>query len=259
MTRRRAWRRPPPRHGRPLKRSRFAQSAGLAAMGCGLLAIALGVGGWALAGQHPGYSPPPQTAGHSRAGLATQVGGTGAVRLSGPHRRRLSDGHLPVPRGLHGRGTSGHHQQRVPAPTRVAIPAIGVRTRLIRLGITKHGTLQVPVSAAVAGWFTGSSRPGGIGASIIAGHIDSYSGPGVFFRLRDLHRGEKVYVSRANGSVVTFRITAVRTYAKSRFPTHAVYGPVPDAELRLITCGGQFDYSTGSYLSNVVAYAVLIR
>jgi sortase (surface protein transpeptidase) len=139
------------------------------------------------------------------------------------------------------------------------IPAIGVRTSLIRLGITKQGTLQVPVNAAVAGWFTGSPRPGGIGASIIAGHIDSYSGPGVFFRLRDLHHGQKVYVSRASGSVATFRVTAVRAYAKSHFPTHAVYGPVPDAELRIITCGGQFDYSTGSYLSNVVAYAVLVR
>jgi len=164
-----------------------------------------------------------------------------------------------VPGGLSGRGISGHRQQRVPKPTRLVIPAIGVRTNLIRLGMTRHGTLQVPASATVAGWFTGSPRPGGIGPSIIAGHIDSRSGPGVFFRLRDLHRGEKVYVSRANGSVATFRITAVRTYAKSRFPTAAVYGPVPDAELRLITCGGQFDQATGSYLSNVVAYAVLVR
>ena len=77
--------------------------------------------------------------------------------------------------------------------------------------------------------------------------------------MRDLRRGQKVYVIRADGSVATFRITAVRRYAKNRFPTSAVYGPVPDAELRLITCGGQFDYSTGSYLSNVVAYAVLVR
>jgi sortase family protein len=228
-------------------------------MGCGVLAIALGVGGWALAGRHHVGSTPPHSAPSSRAGSAGQAAGPGTAGLSGPHRRRTTDGLVPVPRGLRGRGISGHRQQRVPRPTRLAIPAIGVRTSLIRLGITRRGTLQVPVSAAVAGWFTGSPRPGGIGASIIAGHIDSYSGPGVFFRLRDLRRGEKVYVSRANGSVATFRITVVRTYAKSRFPTATVYGPVPDAELRLITCGGQFDYATGSYLSNVVAYAVLVR
>jgi hypothetical protein len=218
-------------------------------MGCGVLAIALGLGGWALAGQHPGYSGPAPAASQSR--LTSRDAGS-------PDSAGLT-GQVPVPRGLAGRGISGLRQQRVPRPARLVIPAIGVRTKLIRLGITSRGTLQVPASAAVAGWFTGSPRPGAIGASILAGHIDSHSGPGVFFRLRDLHRGQKVYVTGANGSVATFRITAVRVYAKDRFPTAAVYGPVPDAELRLITCGGQFDYATGSYLSNVVAYAVLVR
>jgi len=144
-------------------------------------------------------------------------------------------------------------------PVRLLIPAIGVSTGLIRLGLTSTHTLQVPISAAIAGWFAGSPRPGATGASIIAGHIDSRSGPGVFFRLRDLRRGERVYVRRANKSVAEFRVTAVREYAKDRFPTAAVYGPVPDAELRLITCGGIFDDATGSYLSNVVVYAVLVR
>ena len=224
-------------------------------MGCGVLAIALGVGGWALAGQHRGYSPPAGTPGQSSSG----TGGPGSAGLSRADGHTGDDGQVPVPRGLTGRGISGHRQQRVPRPIRLVIPAIGVSTKLIHLGITRQQTLQVPASAAVAGWFTGSPRPGGVGASIIAGHIDSYSGPGVFFRLRDLRRGQKVYVTRADGSVATFRITAVRAYAKNRFPTAVVYGPVPDAELRLITCGGQFDYSTGSYLSNVVAYAVLAR
>ena len=221
-----------------------------------MLAVALGLGGWALAGQLPWHAAPAPPASASSPG----GGAHGSARLTG---HAAGDGpvagRVPVPRGLVGRGISGHRQQRVSGPARLVIPAIGVRTRLIRLGITSQGTLQVPTSAAIAGWFTGSPRPGGIGASIIAGHIDSYTGPGVFFRLRDLHRGQKVYITRADGSVVAFRITAVRMYAKDRFPTAAVYGPVPDAELRLITCGGQFDNSTGSYLSNVVAYAVLVR
>jgi len=262
---RRASRRLPPRHRRPRRRRRLAQTAGLAAMGCGVLAVALGLGGWALAGQHSGYSraaPPASQSQPSPAGQGGEHGAGGAHGAGEPggvRGRSYRAGQVPVPRGLAGRGISGHRQLRVPRPATLAIPAIGVRAKLTRLGITSQGTLQVPVSAAVAGWFTGSPRPGGIGASIIAGHIDSYTGPGVFFRLRDLHRGQKVYVTRANGSVATFRITAVRMYAKDRFPTAAVYGPVPDAELRLITCGGQFDKATGSYLSNVVAYAVLVR
>ena len=109
----------------------------------------------------------------------------------------------PGPRTLHGRlrlpamarwyrcrRVSGLRRQppspgRVARPTALDIPAIGVRTRLVRLGLTASGALQVPASAAVAGWYTGSPRPGAIGSAIIAGHIDSYRGPGVFFRLRD--------------------------------------------------------------------------
>jgi len=214
-----------------------------------VLAIALGLGGWALAGQHPAGQ---HLSGHHPSGHGPGGHVTGNRNADGV-------GQVPVPRGLDERAPSGRGQERVPRPVKLAIPAIGVHSRLVRLGITRQHTLQVPASAAIAGWFTGSPRPGAIGASIIAGHIDSHTGPGVFFRLKDLHQGERVYIDRLNGSVAAFRIISVRTYAKQRFPTRAVYGPVPDAELRLITCGGQFDYSTGSYLSNVVVSAVLVR
>ena len=195
----------------------------------GVLATALGLGGWTL---------------------ATQSGGSNAAG---------EIGQVPVPSGVGARPPGPSGRRKVARPVKLFIPDIGVKTRLIRLGLTSVHTLEVPISATIAGWFTGSPRPGEIGASIIAGHIDSHSGPGVFFHLHDLRRGDHVYVTRANRSVANFRVTAVRQYAKDRFPTTAVYGPVPDAELRLITCGGIFDYSTGSYLSNVVVYAVLVR
>ena len=130
-------------------------------------------------------------------------------------------------------------------------------TPLIRLGLSASGALQVPPSAAVAGWYTGSPRPGAIGAAVIAGHIDSAAGPGVFFRLRLLRPGDLVYVRRADGSLAVFSVTSVRTYLKTDFPRSAVYGAVPDAQLRLITCGGAFDPATGHYLSNVIVFATL--
>jgi sortase (surface protein transpeptidase) len=110
----------------------------------------------------------------------------------------------------------------------------------------------------VAGWYTGSPRPGEPGGAVIAGHIDSLQGPGVFFRLRLLHRGQRVFVRRADSSLAVFRVTSVRSYPKARFPTRAVYGPAPDAQLRLITCGGNFDPATGHYLSNTIVYASLV-
>jgi sortase (surface protein transpeptidase) len=147
----------------------------------------------------------------------------------------------------------------VPVPVALTIPAIGVQTTLVDLGLTSSGTLQVPSSTAVAGWYTGSPRPGAIGSAIIAGHIDSRLGPGVFFYLSHLRRGDRVYVRRADGALVVFGVTSVQMYKKDDFPTMAVYGPTPDPELRLITCGGTFDPQLGSYLSNVVVYATEIR
>jgi len=149
--------------------------------------------------------------------------------------------------------------RKVARPVSLTIPSIGVRTGLVHLGLTSSGELQVPSSTTVAGWYTGSARPGATGAAVIVGHIDSLTGPGVFFRLRLLHRGSRVYVRRADGTLAVFRVTSVRSYPKSRFPTLAVYGPVPDAELRLITCGGAFDVATGHYLSNVIVYATLAQ
>jgi LPXTG-site transpeptidase (sortase) family protein len=147
--------------------------------------------------------------------------------------------------------------QRTAEPVSLTIPAIGVRTKLVHLGRNSNGTLQVPASTAVAGWYTGSPRPGATGAAVIAGHVDSRTAVGVFYWLRTLRPGDRVYVKRADGTLAVFTVTSVRTYAKDQFPTAAVYGPVPDAELRLITCGGTFDWSTGHYLSNVVVFARL--
>ncbi len=147
---------------------------------------------------------------------------------------------------------------RTSRPVALIIPAIGVNTRLIGLGLTATGAVQVPPDPAVAGWYTGSPRPGAIGSAILLGHIDSLSGPAVFFKLSRLRPHQLVYVQRADGTLAVFRVDAVRTYAKSHFPTAAVYGPTPDAQLRLITCGGIFDQQLKSYLSNVVVYATAI-
>jgi sortase (surface protein transpeptidase) len=147
--------------------------------------------------------------------------------------------------------------QQTPKPVWLTIPAIGVKAPVVNLGLNRNGTLQVPGSTTVVGWYTNSPRPGATGSAIIAGHVDSRSGPGVFFWLRTVRPGERIYVRRTDGTLAVFTVTAVQMYAKAHFPTAAVYGPVPDAELRLITCGGTFDYARGSYLSNVVVYARL--
>jgi sortase (surface protein transpeptidase) len=145
------------------------------------------------------------------------------------------------------------------APVELTIPAIGVRNSVVNLGLQPNGSLQVPLSTGVVGWYTGSPRPGAVGSSVLAGHVDSKSGPGVFYWLSALRAGDRVYVRRADGTMAVFSVTKVQTYPKDEFPTAAVYGATPDPELRLITCGGTFDSASGHYLNNVVAYATAVQ
>jgi LPXTG-site transpeptidase (sortase) family protein len=194
------------------------------------------------------------------AGLAVIAGGTSGLLLTrhptpAMHPVAAGVAALPAPTGPIVAPPQSAAPKPVAAPVSLTIPLIGVQTQLITLGLTSAGELQVPSTTSVAGWYTGSPRPGAVGSSVIVGHIDSLTGPGVFYRLSELKAGDKVYVKRADGTLVEFRVTSVQTYLKDRFPTDEVYGPVPDPELRLITCGGAFDAATGHYLSNIVVYA----
>jgi hypothetical protein len=143
----------------------------------------------------------------------------------------------------------------VAPPVRLRIPALHVRSSLQRLGQLPDGTVAVPVPADVAGWYEGGPRPGQPGPAVILGHVDSQKGPGIFFDLGRLKKGAAVAVDRADGSTVTFHVTSISRVPKTRFPTDLVYAPTLQPTLRLVTCGGTFDYSRRSYRDNVIVYA----
>ena len=198
------------------------------------------------------------------AGLAVITAGLAGLLLtrhSTPALRPVAVGvaALPAPTGPIVAPPPSAQPSPVASPVSLTIPLIGVKTQLITLGLATGGALQVPSSTSVAGWYTGSPRPGAVGSAIIVGHIDSLTGPGVFYRLPELRPGDDVYIKRADGTMAEFRVTSVQTYLKDQFPTQTVYGPTPDAELRLITCGGAFDAATGHYLSNIVVYATQVK
>lgn len=143
-------------------------------------------------------------------------------------------------------------------PVRVQIPAIGVDSALIDLGLLPDGTLEVPSTAFPAGWYTGAPTPGERGPAVIAGHVDLDRVPGVFHDLAALRAGDLVVVDRQDGRSVTFVIDEVGTYPKDSFPTAAVYGDTAGPQLRLITCGGEFDDAVGHYEDNVVVFASIV-
>jgi hypothetical protein len=143
----------------------------------------------------------------------------------------------------------------VAEPVRVRIPAAAVDTGLQRLGRAADGSVEVPASFGEAGWFADGPRPGQAGPAVILGHLDSRSGPGVFFALPRLAPGAEVLVDRADGSTVTFRVSRTERVPKTAFPTDLVYGATLQPSLRLVTCGGAFDREAGSYRDNVIVYA----
>ncbi len=145
-------------------------------------------------------------------------------------------------------------------PVALEIPAIGVRTGdIVDLGLSDDGALQVPQDAITTGWFTGGPTPGEVGPAVLAGHVDYKKVPGIFVRLKDVKPGDEALVHREDGTTAVFTVYIVERYPKADFPTEKVYGDTAGPELRLITCGGDFDRSTGNYLDNVIAYAKLTR
>jgi sortase (surface protein transpeptidase) len=153
------------------------------------------------------------------------------------------------------RSTRGY--QATPVPVRIDIPRIGVVSSLDRLGRARDRTVEVPTRWEVAGWYAAGTRPGDPGSAVILGHVDSKRGPAVFFRLRELRKGDEIQVGRADGSTIRFAVERVAQYDKQRFPTDEVYYPTLTPALRLVTCGGEFDATVGHYRSNVIVFAAL--
>lgn len=215
------------------------------ARGWAALALALvAVAAVALVVAVTGQQEPPQPA------AAPAAGGTAAPRVPDAVP---PPGPAPSPAPA---------EQAVAAPVSVAIPAIDVRSDLVRLGTNGDGTVEVPPLAEddQGGWYERGPAPGAVGPAVILGHVDSQEwGPGIFFDLGALRAGDEVAVTREDGSVATFAVDRVERHRKDDFPTIEVYGNTDDAQLRLITCGGDFDSAVRSYEDNVIAFATLVR
>jgi LPXTG-site transpeptidase (sortase) family protein len=146
-------------------------------------------------------------------------------------------------------------------PVSIRIPGISVSAPVMEVGQNADGTVQVPPLDAhnLTGWYRYGPTPGQRGPAVILGHVDSLTGISVFYYLKDLHAGDKVYVTLADGKVAPFVVDGVQKVAKDAFPTAAIYGKAGYPSLRLITCGGAFDEATGHYVDNIIVYAHLIR
>jgi hypothetical protein len=144
-------------------------------------------------------------------------------------------------------------------PRRIRIPAIGVSTSVGPLHLEHDGRMQTPKNFAATGWYAPGREPGEKGPAVIAGHVDSKSGPAAFYKLRKLRHGDLIRIVRADGTAVRFRVEGLERWPKSEFPSHKVFGRTRTSTLRLVTCSGNFDPSSGHYEDNTIVYAVRVR
>lgn len=144
------------------------------------------------------------------------------------------------------------------APVRVRIPAIGIDTRLVGLGLAEGGAMEVPADPGDTGWYTRGPTPGALGPAVLAAHVTWNRVPAAFFRLGELGAGDRVEVLRADGRLAVFEVRRVASFAKSRFPRRQVFGPTDHAALRLITCAGRYDVDRAAYDDNLVVFATLV-
>lgn len=224
-------------HGRRIRLSAGALAVLLALAGAVLLGIGI------HAQQHAPQPPPSAAIPYSP--TATRSGSTTPSATAGPGSPGAATG--PI--------------LKASTPTRLDIPAIGVSSTLIELGLNPDRSVQVPPQGrdSRAGWYRYSPTPGALGPAVLLGHVDSAQyGPGVFFRLGALRPGALLTVTRADHTAAVFRVDRVVSYPKDHFPTIEVYGNTDHAALRLITCGGAFNITSHSYENNVVAYASLV-
>lgn len=232
-----------------------------------LLATALSVAGCSATGSSvPGgaatddravstASSEPDDGGHDDAPAAPGRGTTEATiaQMQAMSPEAQADAHRH-----HGDGHGDHGNRDHPngvEPERIVIPAIGVDANVIGLGLQADGTMEVPEDFAETGWFDRGPRPGRVGPAVIAGHVDSKTGPAVFFRLGELSPGDEIEVHGDDGDIVVFAVRELQQHPKDDFPTDAVYRGTPGPELRLITCSGEFDGEARSYRDNTIVFA----
>jgi Sortase domain len=146
-----------------------------------------------------------------------------------------------------GRGRAGN-------PVSIAIPAVGIDTRVVPVGLRADRTMEVP-EVDLAGWYEPGPRPGEAGPAVIVGHVDSRHGPAVFFRLGELRQGDRITIGQQGGAARSFLVERVERSPKEALPVGRIWDRTRQPVLRLITCGGSFDRSTGHYRDNVIVYA----
>jgi len=140
-------------------------------------------------------------------------------------------------------------------PTHIQIPSINVEANIEQVGI-QNGVMGIPQNAWNVGWYPQISQPGHDTNVVMAGHKDWWGiGPTIFANLQNVQVGDKIYLTAADGSGFTYRVTSVDS-VPADVSASDVVGDTGSETLTLITCDGAFDGQ--EYLSRLIVRAARI-
>lgn len=154
---------------------------------------------------------------------------------------------LPTPRAI----------ERTPAPVRLRIPKIGIDTMVQWVGADANGQMGVPSNYSDVAWYEVGPPPGTPGNAVIAGHLDSTTGPAIFFRLEELQAGDEIFVGNEAGQELRFVVSGREVYDAANAPLERIFGPAINPQLNLITCDGAFDQTARQYDKRLVIFSSL--
>jgi sortase (surface protein transpeptidase) len=145
----------------------------------------------------------------------------------------------------------------VEAPLYLRIPALGVDASVEWVSVDNEGRMDVPTNYDDVAWYERGPRPGMPGNAVIAGHLDSASGPAVFYRLENLQPGDEVFVTTYSGDELRFVVVRTEAFDANDAPLERIFGSGFAPHLNLITCEGNFSRSSGQYDQRLVVFTVL--
>jgi flagellar basal body L-ring protein FlgH len=188
-------------------------------------------------------------------GLVALAGCSTSAPSQGPAQQPATTSSAPAPAAP--AVESATPAQPGVAPADFTLSRLGISSSLIPVGVAADGSMAVPSvhTPKQAGWFEPGPEPGQKGPAVIVGHIDGDHIPGVFYKLREARVGDAITVSLKDGKKLGFVVYKTESVSKDGFPADRVFGYTADSELRLITCGGEFDSAARSYKNNTVVYA----
>jgi len=158
-----------------------------------------------------------------------------------------------------------------PAPVRAAHPTDPATIHVEKAGINAeietrqivNGVMENPTGPWVVAWYPQTATLGEPGNVVLAGHVDYWNvGPSVFYNLRDLAAGDIVSLAGENGVRYDYAVEWLETFDNEQLTggrLAEVVGPTDVPAATLITCGGEFDYVNGEYLSRMVVRATLVE